>query len=111
MRFRLICLYNKPLISLAYIEQRTIPEDDAKLLFALLDKDGSNQISEDEFMNFGRVMAVEFVRADSYQPYVEKHYPALFNSAGYQVRTFIELDCFAIYYRYTHGENRNFVRL
>jgi hypothetical protein len=66
-------------------EFRTIPDDDAKLLFALLDKDGSNKIDHDEWMNFGKVMLVEFDRADSYMPFVEKHYPALYNSAGYQV--------------------------
>lgn len=66
--------------------RRTIPDDDAKLLFALLDKDGSNQISEDEFMNFGNVMLVEFDRADLYTTLVEKYLPSLYLSAGYQVR-------------------------
>lgn len=35
-------------------EVRTIPADDAKLLFAILDQDGSSLIREEEFMNFGK---------------------------------------------------------
>lgn len=65
--------------------RRTIPDDEAKLLFALLDKDGSNQISEDEFMNFGKVMMVEFERSDVYTTLVEKYLPALYGSRRYQV--------------------------
>lgn len=79
-------------------EFRTIPDDDAKLLFALLDKDGSNKISEDEFMNFGKVMLVEFDRADTYETFVEKHFPRLFNSARYQVRQTYACRIFSLYY-------------
>jgi hypothetical protein len=50
-----------------------------------LDKDGSNQISEDEFMNFGKVMMVEFERSDVYTTLVEKYLPALSGSRRYQV--------------------------
>lgn len=35
-------------------EVRTIPADDAKLLFDILDQDGSSMIREEEFMNFGK---------------------------------------------------------
>lgn len=67
-------------------EFRTIPNDDCQLLFALLDKDGSNKISEDEWMNFAKVMSVEFVKADQYETLVQKRFPEVFNSAWYQVR-------------------------
>ena len=66
--------------------RRKIPDDDAKLLFAILDKDGSNFISEEEFMNFGTVMVLQFDRADSYVTCVEKHFNTFYNSVGYQVR-------------------------
>ena len=65
--------------------KRTIPDDEAKLLFALLDKDGSNQISKDEFMNFGKVMLVEFEKSDAYTTSVEAYFPSLYSSRGYQV--------------------------
>jgi len=76
-------------------EFRTIPDDEAKLLFALLDKDGSNQISEDEFMNFGKVMMVEFERSDVYTTLVEKYLPALYGSTRYQkFSSFVKSDWF-----------------
>ena len=68
------------------ILRRTIPDDDAKLLFAFLDKDGTNFISEEEFMNFGNVMMLQFDRVDSYMTWVEKHFNNFYNSVGYQVR-------------------------
>jgi hypothetical protein len=65
---------------------RRIPGDEAKLLFAFLDKDGSSRIWEDEFMNFGNVMVLHFDRVDSYMTWVEKYFNTFYNSAGYQVR-------------------------
>lgn len=62
-----------------------IPRDEAKLLFALLDKDGSNKISEEEFMNFTNVLLVEFDRADLYETFIQRRFPAIYNSAPYQV--------------------------
>lgn len=65
-------------------EFRTLSGDDTKLLFAILDKDGSSTITEDEFMDFGNVLLLEFTRESDYATFVELHFPAFFRSEGYQ---------------------------
>jgi two pore calcium channel protein len=65
-------------------EFRTLSEDDTKLLFAILDKDGSSTITEDEFMDFGNVLLLEFTKESDYHTFVEVHFPNFFRSAGYQ---------------------------
>ena len=58
--------------------------EDAELLFALLDQDGSSTISPEEFMNFGQVLLLEFVRVSEYASWVEVYCPKLYQSEGYQ---------------------------
>jgi hypothetical protein len=65
-------------------EFRTLTDDDTKLLFAILDKDGSSTITEDEFMDFGNVLLLEFVKTSEYATLVELHFPVFFRSQGYQ---------------------------
>jgi two pore calcium channel protein len=65
-------------------EFRTLSNDDTKLLFAILDKDGSSTISEDEFMDFGNVLLLEFIKTSDYATFVEVRFPNFFKSAGYQ---------------------------
>lgn len=63
---------------------RRIPPDNAKLLFAILDRDGTNFISEEEFMNFGNVLLLEFVSTSAYTTFVEHHFPNIYESDGFR---------------------------
>ena len=71
-------------LNLDFPELRTISEEDTKLIFAVLDKDGSSQISEDEFMNLGRVLLLEFVKESDYCTFVERHYPDFYHGEFWQ---------------------------
>jgi len=57
---------------------------EAKLMFALLDRDGNNRISRIEFLCFCDVMRVGFESSDKYKSYVECYYPNIYASSGYQ---------------------------
>jgi len=50
----LFCILNED-----FPEFRTLSDDDTKLLFAILDQDGSSTITRQEFMNFGNVLLLE----------------------------------------------------
>lgn len=65
-------------------EIRRLSDDDTKLLFAILDKDGSSTITEEEFMDFGNVILLEFVRTDVYATVVETYFPSIQRSRWYQ---------------------------
>ena len=39
-----------------------LTDEEKKLLFAVLDRDGSSRISKEEFMDFGSVLMLEFVK-------------------------------------------------
>ena len=65
-------------------EVRTLSDDDTKLLFAILDKDGSSTITEDEFMDFGNVLLLEFIRTDVYKTAVEIYFPKVYASRWYK---------------------------
>ena len=55
-----------------------------KLVFALLDRDGTNVISEEEFLAFGDVLLLDFTKASEYRTMVERNFPVLFASPSYQ---------------------------
>jgi two pore calcium channel protein len=65
-------------------EIRTLSDDDKKLLFAILDKDGSSTISEEEFMDFASVMMIEFVKSSVYTTFVEMRFPEFYVSQVWQ---------------------------
>lgn len=65
-------------------EFRTLSDSDTKLLFAILDQDGSSTITEDEFMNFGNVLLLEFVKESDYASFVEVYFPKFFQRPGYE---------------------------
>ena len=65
-------------------EVRFIPDAEAEILFAILDRDGTEDISEDEFMSFCEVMLLQFEQAAAYLTFVERHFPDFFNSRYYQ---------------------------
>lgn len=76
-------------------EVRRISDDDTKLLFAVLDKDGSSTISEEEFMDFGNVLLLEFIRTDVYKSVVEIYFPSIYSSHWYKrFETMIKSDAF-----------------
>ena len=65
-------------------EIRTLSDDDMKLLFAILDKDGSSTISEDEFMDFGNVILLEFTRTDVYKSVIKAYFPRIYATRWYK---------------------------
>lgn len=71
-------------LNLDFPEFRTLSDDDTKLLFAVLDRDGSDLISEEEFMDFGNVLLLEFVNAEVYTSYIERNYPAFYQGSLWQ---------------------------
>lgn len=72
------------ILNLDFPEFRTIREDDTKLLFGVLDRDGSSKISEEEFMDFGNVLLLEFVNTDDYKSFIERRHPVVFRSRFWQ---------------------------
>ena len=65
-------------------EFRTLSEEETKLLFGFLDRDGSSLINLEEFQDFGTVLLLEFTKASDYATFVETRFPKLFQSPGYQ---------------------------
>jgi two pore calcium channel protein len=53
-------------------------------LFAILDRDGSSTITEEEFMDFGNVLLLEFVKTSAYETFVQRHCPRFFQKESYQ---------------------------
>jgi two pore calcium channel protein, plant len=72
------------ILNLDFPEFRTLSDDDTKLLFAVLDRDGNNSISEEEFMEFGNVLLLEFVNANEYMSVIERNYPAFHQGVFWQ---------------------------
>lgn len=65
-------------------EIRRLSDDEAKLLFGFLDKDGSSKITLDEFQDFGSVLLLEFTSEAAYETFVQRFFPKIFNSGWYQ---------------------------
>ena len=63
---------------------RTIPPDEAFLLFAVLDKDGTSLINIEEFLDFGNVMLLKFVDEERYKSLMERYFPQVYASQWYQ---------------------------
>ena len=68
-----------------FYEFRKIPPDEAKLLFAILDKDGKNSVSRDQFMDFGNVLLLEFEKVEVRKTFLEVCFPKMFKSKGFEV--------------------------
>ena len=47
-------------------------------------KDGTNTISEAEFLDFGSVILLEFTKSSDYTTFTEKYFPQIFASSRYQ---------------------------
>jgi len=52
-------------------EIRRLSEDETKLLFGFLDKDGSSRITLEEFQDFGNVLLLEFTSEAAYETMVQ----------------------------------------
>jgi len=65
-----------------YDEIRTIPENDAELMFALLDQSGSDCIDLKEFQNFGIVLLLEF-KDYSKTTWFENKFPTFSSTSSY----------------------------
>eukprot|EP00538_Stauroneis_constricta_P004156 CAMPEP_0119569620 /NCGR_PEP_ID=MMETSP1352-20130426/42192_1 /TAXON_ID=265584 /ORGANISM="Stauroneis constricta, Strain CCMP1120" /LENGTH=871 /DNA_ID=CAMNT_0007619201 /DNA_START=149 /DNA_END=2764 /DNA_ORIENTATION=+ len=63
---------------------RYVPDEETKILFGVLDKDGSSKISLDEFLDFGNVLLIQLVKASDYATIVELYMPETFASEWYQ---------------------------
>jgi len=70
-------------IFLTVIHFSSIPQETAELLFAVLDKDGSEKLEFEEFLNFGQVVLLEFEEFSKYEPLFENKFPAMKESAIY----------------------------
>lgn len=81
---------SETVMALFYILNEDFPEfehcstEEAMILFAILDNDGSGDITEEEFMGFGDIMLLEFDRASVYSTWVERTLPELYRSWKYQ---------------------------
>lgn len=76
-------------------ELGTIPEDQAELLFAILDRDGSGAINKQEFLEFGDVLLLEFEKVDKFQPLLRHCAPQFYSSPSFQrFKLFIESKLF-----------------
>ena len=65
-------------------EIRGLSRDEEAILFAVLDRDGSNTISRDEFLNFGLVLLLSLSKRSEYMTFVEAHLPKMWNFPVYQ---------------------------
>lgn len=66
-------------------EFRHISSRDAKLLYAILDRDGSSMINLHEFLDFGSVLLLEFFHENEFATFVQRNFPKLYKTPGYQV--------------------------
>eukprot|EP00521_Asterionellopsis_glacialis_P014788 CAMPEP_0195301872 /NCGR_PEP_ID=MMETSP0707-20130614/30087_1 /TAXON_ID=33640 /ORGANISM="Asterionellopsis glacialis, Strain CCMP134" /LENGTH=536 /DNA_ID=CAMNT_0040364959 /DNA_START=53 /DNA_END=1666 /DNA_ORIENTATION=- len=76
---------------------REIPENEAKILFGFLDKDGTEKISEEEFMDFCNVMLLKFEKSSLYKSVIELHFPNFYKSKIWQrIARYIDSSTFEI---------------
>lgn len=68
-------------------EFRHISSRDAKLLYAILDRDGSSMINLHEFLDFGSILLLEFFNELEFATFVQSKFPKLYHSPGYQVKS------------------------
>lgn len=65
-------------------EIRGMTREEQLILFAFLDKDGSNTINREEFLDFGSVLLIQLAKKSDYATYVETNLPSVFRSQSYQ---------------------------
>lgn len=67
-----------------FYEFRTLSKEETVLLFAILDKDGSGSIEENEFIEFGNILLLEFSQASDYESPIKKFFPRFFETNIFQ---------------------------
>jgi hypothetical protein len=65
------------------VDSSVVPEERAELVFAILDKDGSEKLELEEFLYFGQAMLLEFEEFANYGSFVEKFFPSVHESPFY----------------------------
>ena len=65
-------------------EINTLDGDQARIVFGLLDKDGSSTITLDEFKRMGKLLLLEFTKESEYTTFVEAHLPRVYESDWYK---------------------------
>lgn len=68
-----------------YPEIRQLNEEEAKIIFGFLDKDGSSTITLEEFLGFGNVLLLEFTKQSAYVTMVEVLFPRFYNGRLWQI--------------------------
>lgn len=66
-------------------EIRSLSEDETKMIFGLLDKDGSSTINLGEFLHFGKLLLLDFTKKSDYDTFVERYLPKFAESEQYKV--------------------------
>ena len=61
----------------------SIPQQEAEVMFSILDKDGSEMLELEEFICFGQAMCLEFEEFVKYESIIERNFPAILESARY----------------------------
>jgi len=61
-----------------------LSETDRSIFFAFLDRDGSSDVSLDEFLDFGHVLLLKLTKQSDYHTFVERHFPKVNDSNWYQ---------------------------
>ena len=64
---------------------RNIAADEAEIMFGMLDQDGSDTISREEFKNFGFATMLQFTKVEENENFIERHFPHVTTSGWYQV--------------------------
>ena len=78
------------IMSVMLILNQDVPEIDAlsetekSILFGFLDRDGSSDVSLDEFLDFGKILLLKLTKQSDYHSFVERHFPEVNESDWYQ---------------------------
>jgi len=72
-------ILNEDCPEVKYIDDKT-----AELIFSVLDNDGSDRVSLDEFMEFGYIMMFKFQSADIYITFMEQNFPGIYRTTWFQ---------------------------
>lgn len=65
-------------------EIQRLSEDERGIIFAFLDRDGSSNISLDEFLDFGKILLLKLTKHSAYATFVEINFPRVHQSNWYQ---------------------------
>mmetsp|Transcript_2156 Transcript_2156/g.5063 ORF Transcript_2156/g.5063 Transcript_2156/m.5063 type:complete len:802 (-) Transcript_2156:128-2533(-) len=61
-----------------------LAEEEKAIMYAMLDQDGSGEISLDEFLGFGSILLIKLSKKSDYATLIEIYLPSIFRSHSYQ---------------------------